>query len=250
MSSLFDKLNTLVNAQINELLGRSPRSPLTRIKLNPEDAEKNPRRSAQNMRQRLNEALEYEDELQKKIELLMAEAMELDRQVDAHVKADDGIGARHVQGQLNLKQQQLTIAESELRNHRMMSRHLLKELAALESALDKDERAARASGNRPAQGAARRRIPVGESAGPAESRSPSILNAVTGKLDEARSGLESLLNNSPVPEPDDLADRFQRFDIVDEAPDPRAPKPSKADKPEMDARLSRLRKPADDDSES
>lgn len=253
MSSIFEKLNTLVNAQINELLGRNPRSPLARIKLNPEDAEKNPRRSVQNLRQRLNEALEYEDELQKKVELLMGEALVLDQQVDAFVRADDGIGARHVQGQLNLKQQQLSIAESELRNHRLMSRHLMKELAALESALEGQERSPHTSGNRPAKGAARKRIPVegsGKSACSAKLRSPSIINAVTDKLDDARSGLENLLNNSSVPEPDDLADRFKGFDIVDEAPDPRKPKPSKADKPEMDARLSRLRKPEDDDSES
>ncbi len=253
MSNLFEKLNTLVNAQVNELLGRNPRSPLARIKLNPEDAEKNPRRSVQNLRQRLNEALEYEDELQEKIELLMGEALALDQQVDAYVRADDAIGARRVQGQLNLKQQQLTIAESELRNHRLMSGHLIKELAALESALEGQERASRTSGDRSAKGGARKRIPVegsGKSTRPGESRGPSIINAVSNKLDDARSGLENLLNNSPVPEPDDVADRFGRFDIVDEAPDPRTPKPSKADKPKMDARLSRLRKPVDDEGET
>lgn len=253
MSSIFEKLNTLVNAQVNELLGRNPRSPLARIKLNPEDAEKNPHRSVQNLRQRLNEAIEYEDELQEKTELLMREAVALDQQVDAFVRAGDEIDARHVQGQLNLKQQQLAIAESELRNHRLMSRHLMKELASLESALEGQERAPRTSNNRPAKGAARRRIPVagsGKSARPAESRNPSIIHAVTDKLDDARSGLENLLNNSPVPEPEDLADRFKGFDIVDEAPDPRRPKRNKADKPEMDARLSRLRRPEEDDGES
>ena len=252
MSSLFEKLNTLVNAQVNELLGRYPRSPLARIKLNPEDAKKDPRRSVQSVRQRLEEALDYEDELQEKIELLMGETLELDQRVDAFVQADDDIGARHMQGQLNLKQQQLTIAESELRDHRLLSRHLMQELAALESALDAQERRPQTSADRPSRKSSGRRIPIDgiRGTGPTnESRSPSIIGSVSDKLDEARSGLENLLNNSPVPEPQELRGRFQDFDVVEEVPDPRRPKPKKPDKPDMDSRLSRLRKPKDDDSD-
>ena len=33
MSNLFDKISTLVNAQVNDLLGRNPQSPLARIRL-------------------------------------------------------------------------------------------------------------------------------------------------------------------------------------------------------------------------
>lgn len=253
MTSLFEKLNTLVNAQVSELLGRNPRSPLARIRLNPDDAEENPHRSVGTLRQRLEEALDYEDELQEKIELLMQAALELDHRVDAFVQAGDDIGARHVQGQLNLKQQQLTIAESELRDHRLMSRHLMQELAALESALDAQQQQPDPPADAKRRSRPGLRIPVEGIRGRRatdESRNPSIIDSVTDKLDEARSGLENLLNNSPVPGPQDLTSRFDDFEVVDEVPDPRPPKPRKENKPDMDDRLSRLRKPENDDSDT
>ena len=131
MSSLFDKINTLVNAQVNDLLGRNPKSPLARIKLKAEEAEKNPGRSVQSLRQRLEEAIDYEDDLQAKNDSLMREAADLDQQVDRILQAGDEFGARRLQNQLNLKQQQLTIAESELRDHRLLTQHMMQEMATL-----------------------------------------------------------------------------------------------------------------------
>ncbi len=251
MSSLFDKINTLVNAQVNDLLGRNPRSPLARIKLNAEDAEKNPRRSVQSLRQRLEEAIDYEDELQAKVESLMREVADLDEQVDRVLRAGDEFGARRLQNQLNLKGQQLTIAESELRDHRLLTQHLMQEMTTVEMALDGQERRAntRARSAAGGVGSGRKRIHVQDARDGAEpdNQGSSIIGAVTGKLDEARSSLENLLNNSPVPKPSQITGHYERFDVVvDEEPDPRKPKPRKSDKPNMDARLSRLSKPEDD----
>ena len=253
MSSLFDKINTLVNAQVNDLRGRNPRSPLARIKLNADDAEKNPRRSVQSLRQRLEEALDYEDDLQARIESLMRQVADLDQQVDRVLQAGDEFGARRLQNQLNLQQQQLTIAESELRDHRLLTQHLMQELSTVEMALDSQERSARSRTASTARGSARKTIPVQDARDtpPSEAASNSIIGAVTDKLDEARSGLENLLNNSPVPKPSQITSHYERFDIVvDEEPDPRRPKPRKSDKPNMDARLSRLSKPEDDTDSS
>ncbi len=249
MSSLFDKINTLVNAQVNDLLGRNPRSPLARIKLNAEDAEKNPRRSVQSLRQRLEEAIDYEDDLQAKIESLMREVADLDQQVDRVLQAGDEFSARRLQNQLNLKGQQLTIAESELRDHRLLTQHLMQEMTTVEMALDGRERREQSRTTVAGRGSARKRIPVEDARDGAESNNQgsSIIGAVTDKLDEARSGLENLLNNSPVPKPSQITGHYERFDVVvDEEPDPRTPKPRKSDKPNMDARLSRLSKPEDD----
>lgn len=248
MSSLFDKIATLVNAQVNDMLGRNPRSPLARIRLDADDAEKNPRHSAQALRRRLDEAVDFEDVLQAKINALMGEAAELDAQIDLSVRQGDEFGARRLQGQLNIKQQQLAIAESELRDHRAVTRHLMQEMRNLEAALDERDRQMQ---SRPAadRGAQRRtRIPVDGSGLRARVGDQSIVDAVSDKLNEARDGLESLINRDPPqPEPPRAAPRSSRFIVVDEEPDPRRPKARKQDAGDMNRRLSRLSKPQDDD---
>ena len=239
MSSLFDKINTLLNAQVNDFLGRNPKSPLARIRLNDETAEKNPRRSVQALRRRLDEALAYEDELQAKIDARMQAALELDDQVDARLRAGDEIGARRLQGQLNMKQQQIAIAESELRDHRRLTQHLMQEMTTLEMALKsqarRGETSAASSGKVQSGGI---RIPIDGAA--------SVRGAVSDKLNETRSSLENLLNNSPVPEAPEISQTYKKFDIIEEPPDPRQPKP-KGDKGDMKARLSRLSKPDEDE---
>lgn len=238
MSSLFDKISTLINAQVNDFLGRNPRSPLARIKLDAEEAEKNPRRSVQSLRQRLEEALAYEDELQAKIETLMQQALELDGRVDAMLRSGDEFAARRVQGQLNMKQQQLTIAESELRDHRLLTQHLMQEMTTLEMALDNQARRTKTSSSR--------RSPGGSTRIPIEGVDSAQDKSVFDKLNETRSSLENLLNNSPVPAAPEVSERYDKFDIVDEVPDPRQPKPRARNKDDMKSRLSRLSKPDED----
>ena len=248
MSDLFDKISTLINAQFNDLLGKSPRSPLARIKLNAADAEKNPRHSAQSLRQRLEEAIEYEDELGARINERMREVVELDKLVDEMLRSGDTVSAQRLQGQLNMKQQHLTIAESELHDHRLMTRHLMQELSTLETALDDEERRRRNQPRQSSSSAGRTRIPIEGASASADQRGgarKSFMDAVTDKFGETRANLENLLEGSPPPPP--RPNRPQRFEIVDEEPDPRQPKPSRKTEPDMNARLSRLSKPADDD---
>ena len=242
MSSLFDKFNTLVNAQLNGLLGKNSASPLARIRLKPDSADRGPRQSALALRQRLDEAIVYEDELLANVDALLDEAAALDAEVDRALADQDDIGARRIQNQLNSKRQQLAIAESELQDHRLVTRHLLRELNTLESALDRQERQAAGQSN-----AARRSIPVDGGGSIDKSGSPSFINAMTDKLDEARGGLESLLNNSPVPRPAASNPPRRKFEVIDEAPDPRTPKSRKRDERPMNDRLSRLTKPDDRD---
>lgn len=242
MSNLFDKISTLVNAQVNDLLGRNPRSPLARIRLHEEAADKDPRRSAQSLRQRLEEAVAYEDELQAKVDGLTQEALALDQQVDALLRTGDDFGARRVQGQLNMKQQQLNIAESELRDHRLVTQHLMREMATLDSALDQYERQSRPSATTGSAQSGRQRIPIDGAASHREGAGKSLLNSVSDKLNETRESLEGLLDSAPARQPADAPSRYEKFDIVDEAPDPRRPKPHKKDAKEMKGRLSRLSK--------
>ncbi len=248
MSSLFDKIATLVNAQVNELLGKNPTSPLARIRLNADDAEKNPRDSAGALRRRLDEAVDFEDVLQAKIHALMGEAADLDAQIDVSVRQGDEFGARRLQGQLNIKQQQLAIAESELRDHRALTRHLMQEMRNLEAALDERDRQMQGppAAHQPSQ--RRTRIPVDGASLRARVGEQPIVGAVSDRLNEARDGLESLINREqPQPVPPRSAPRSNRFIIVDEEPDPRQPKARKSDAGDMNRRLSRLSKPQDED---
>ena len=245
MSSLFDKISTLVNAQVHEVLGRNPQSPLARIRLNADDAEKDPRRSVQSLRRRLDEAVDFEDVLQVKVDGLMREALELDRHVDGIMRSGDDIEARRLQAQLNTKQQQLTIAESELRDHRLLTRHLMQEMTTLESALERQEKQGAPGASNAAESRGRMRIPID---GTSSSKAPdsSLLNSFSAKLDETRENLENLLNKPKSPEPPSRPRPYQKFDVVDEEPDPRQPKSRKSDPEDMNRRLSRLRKPSDD----
>ena len=70
---------------------------------------------------------------------------------------------------------------------------------------------------------------------------------MTEKFEETRANIEGLLNNSPVSERPAPRGVAQRFEIVDEEPDPRQPKPRKKDELDMNARLSRLSKPSEDE---
>ena len=229
MSSLFDKLSVLLNAQVNELMGRNPRSPLARIRLNAQDTAANPRRSAEQLRARLEEAVVYEDELQAKIDKLMGEALDLDEQVDAALGASDTFSSRRLQTQLNLKQQQLSIAESELRDHRLVTRHLMQELVALEATLDEHERRST-------------RIPVDEPATSAGQAAKAFARDAADKLNETLGALDERLPNPKGAKP-----RPTRYQIVEEAPDPNSPKPQGKDASVMNQRLSRLSNPDDSD---
>lgn len=247
MSDFFDKISTLINAQFNDLLGRNPRSPIARIKLNAEEAEKNPQRSANSLRQRLEEAIEYEDELQARIDERMREVVELDKLVDDMLGSGDSNSAQRLQTQLNMKQHHLTIAESELHDHRLMTRHLMRELSALETALDDEDRRQQPQASPPK---GKMRIPIegeGRSANQRGNVKKSIFDAVSDKFDETRANLENLLESAPAPERSIRPSGSQRFEIIDEAPDPRQPKPRKRDEPDMNARLSRLSKPPEEE---
>ena len=246
MDSLFDKLSTLVNAQLNDFLGKNPKSPLARIRLDAEDVENNPRRTVKSIRDRLEEAMAYEDEIQAKIDKLTQEVIQLDEQVDAMIKANDEFGSRRVQGQLNMKQQQLSIAESELRDHRTLTQHLMQEMTSLEMALDNQQRQPKQPASTPSstKSGGGVRIPI-DGAEDNSSQENTVIDVVTNKFNETRSSLENLLNNSPVPKAPEVSKRFEKFDIVDEVPDPRTPKSQKKDS-DMNERLSRLSKPDDE----
>jgi hypothetical protein len=116
----------------------------------------------------------------------------------------------------------------------------MQEMTTLEMALDSQKRASQA----PPETSPNRKvsIPVDD----ADSQpDDTVIDVVTGKLQQARDSLDHLLNNSPVPSASDVSERFENIDIIDEVPDPRQPKSRKSDA-DMARRLSRLSKPDDE----
>ena len=182
----------------------------------------------------MEEAIEYEDELQARIEERMRAVVELDKLVDDMLRSGDEVSAQRLQNQLNMKQQHLTIAESELHDHRLMTRHLMQELATLEAALDRQEQERRGQRAQGSSSGGKMRIPIDGEARPGKSSGNlkrSILDTMSNKLDETRTNLENMLDGSPAATRPVRPSGVQRFEIVDEEPDPRRPKPRKKDEP-------------------
>jgi len=142
MNDLFKKLNVLVKAGINDLLGEenvvghSRRRPLR-----PEQLGKNIDREISSLRQRINEALDYEDELQAKVGSLTDEVARWDAQADEAVAAANDAAARHAIDQMQAAQRRLAMAESDLHEHRLVTQELIERVNMLEAAVADARRA-------------------------------------------------------------------------------------------------------------
>jgi phage shock protein A len=152
MNDLFKKLNVLVKAGINDLLGeesladRSRRQPLR-----PEQLGKDIDREIASLRQRINEALDYEGELQAKVRAVEEEVARWDTQADELVAAGNASGARHAIDQMRGAQQRLAMAESDLHEHRVVTHELIERVNMLEAAVADARRAEAEKAVEPAQ---------------------------------------------------------------------------------------------------
>src|SRR5690606_24401633 len=112
MSDLFKKLNVLVKASLNDLTGSSnrPRQPDVTPKLGAEAD-----RDVRSLRQRINEAIGYEDQLKARVQQLEAEVNQWDATADDAVAKGNDDAARHAVAQMQRARQRLTIAANDLR---------------------------------------------------------------------------------------------------------------------------------------
>lgn len=131
MSGIFRKLNTLVKATINDALDLSSgRGDDTLPRLDPRTE-----KDAKRLRERINEAIAYEDELQTKVDALNAEAQQLDQQADDAVKAGQEDHARRLIQQLKQTQRRIEMAEADLRQHRVVAEELIRQVNMMEAAI-------------------------------------------------------------------------------------------------------------------
>jgi phage shock protein A len=138
MSNLFKKLSDLIKANVNDVLG--------------ERASDDPRRSGfrggrdlnqqvASLREQVNDAIAHEDTLQRRINMLEEEAVRLDRQADAAVKAGNEAHARSTIAELQKVQKQRDFTAADLREHQLATADLLQRVNALD-AMIMDARAA------------------------------------------------------------------------------------------------------------
>ena len=129
MSDFIKKLNVLVRASLNDALQEisQPRPggwPSKKV-----DQE------VVTLRQRINEALDYEDELVSRVQQLQAEVQRLDQAADEVVAQGRDSDARSLVAELTRAQQRLTMAESDLRQHRTVTQELITRVNELEAAV-------------------------------------------------------------------------------------------------------------------
>lgn len=151
MNDLFKKLNVLVRASVNEVLGEDHAiGGARRRPLSPEKLGKNIDREIASLRTRINEALAYEDELQRRAQTLQNEVAQWDRQADDAVAAGNEPQARRAIEQMQLAQQRLAMAEADLREHQLVTQELIQRVNQLDAAVADARRAQEAEQPEPA----------------------------------------------------------------------------------------------------
>ena len=120
----------LVKSSLNELLdseGEARRPRISPDKLGGD---------VKMLRQRVDDALKYEDELAERVDSLQAEVERRDQQADeAMAQGQDDTARRHVE-ELQRLQNRLAMAESDLREHRLVTQELIGRVDQLEAVVD------------------------------------------------------------------------------------------------------------------
>jgi hypothetical protein len=128
MNDLLNKLNTLARARLNDALTNLPSLP--RFERSPDL-----QRQVNDLRQRINAALDHEDELEGQVNTLREEIARLDAEADAAVAQGRDAEARYILEQLKRTEQRLSFAESDLKMHQRDAAELILKVNQLEAAV-------------------------------------------------------------------------------------------------------------------
>ena len=127
MNDFLKKLNVLVKASVNDRIGGVG------------DSMKRPHvgkmmdDNIQALRQRINEAVDYEDEIQARIRQFEDEAARWDKQADEAVAQGNDTNARYAIEQMKRAEQRAAIAQSDLREHQAATQDLIQRVNMLEA---------------------------------------------------------------------------------------------------------------------
>lgn len=141
MDSIFKKLNILIKATISDLA--SSALVAGRIAKTSDGAIHNLDGEIRILRQRLEEAFDYENKLLLHVQQLGDRVAEWDAKADAAVEAGRDADARYAIARMQHYQQQLTMAEADLDDHRRVTQELLHNINRLEAIVSQAKEAAR-----------------------------------------------------------------------------------------------------------
>jgi phage shock protein A len=141
MNDLLKKLNVLVKAGINDVLGEVRSGELPRKALSVFQLGSDIDREVSMLRGRINDALAYEDELQARITALESEVADWDAKADAAVATGDDVNGRYFIDQMHRTQQRFAMAEADLRDHQQVTQELISRVNMLEAAVADARRA-------------------------------------------------------------------------------------------------------------
>jgi phage shock protein A len=131
MSDFFKKLNVLVKASLNELA--DVESHVRRWQRASGKPGVDVERDVRALRERVDEALAYEDELAARVQALQVELEQWDTAADEAVAAGQDEKARYAVEQVQRVNQRLALAESDLREHRLVTQELIARVNQLEA---------------------------------------------------------------------------------------------------------------------
>ena len=131
MNDLFKKLNLLVKSGINDVIGDDK----SRRAVDPRQLGKDLSGEVDLLRSRVNDAIAHEDSLQKQVEFLAAEIESFDRAVDEAVKTGKEHEAKHLLSQMQFAQQRLTMAQSDLEEHQLVTADLIRRVNLLDTVI-------------------------------------------------------------------------------------------------------------------
>jgi phage shock protein A len=137
MDDLFKKLNVLVKSSLNDLIGDGS----TRRAPPPQRLGKDIDREIAALRQRVNDAFVYEQELKARISTLEDEVARLDEQADEAVQQRRDEQARYLIERIQRAQQRLTMARADLGDHQLVAQELLQRVDTLEAYVAEARRA-------------------------------------------------------------------------------------------------------------
>ena len=184
MNDLLKKLNVLVKASLNDKIsGSGDTAKPTRVGKKLDN-------DIQALRQRINEAVEYEDEIQARIRQFTDEAARWDRQADEAVSKGDDVAARYAIEQMKRAEQRATLAQSDLREYQQATEELIQHVNTLEAVVADATRAQSTSSENPQSDADEDAVP----------QKPIQIPDLDNVLRDARDKITSLRETAKPPQ--------------------------------------------------
>jgi phage shock protein A len=128
MNDLFKKLSTLARASLPDVSPSLPRRD------RPPDLD----RQVKELRQRINAALDHEDQLQATVRTLRDEIERLDAQADVAIQNGQDAAARHILEQMKRTEQRLAMAEADLQAHQREAHELIRRVNELDATISEN----------------------------------------------------------------------------------------------------------------